>query len=325
MNQRILTVATNTFIETIRQPIYGVMQIVTAILMVLNVALAAFTLDDDNKLLLEIGLSTLLLCGLFLAAFSATGVVSREIENKTVLTVISKPIGRPAFIVGKFLGLLGAMMLAFYLGLLVFILAMRHGVLQNSSDPYDAPVLVFGMGSVAIAIFIGAWCNYFYGMHFSTTSLFTVAVLLTVSVLAVGKFDEKWKVIPFGSNYIGGQVILASYLLLLTIVILTAVALSCSARLAQLPTLLICLLVLGVGFISDYLLGQHADTSLLAGIAYHIVPNLGPFWVIDGLLAGDDRTTIPLSYLGYTTAYAALLTIAIVSLAVALFQRREVG
>ncbi|MFQ5495005.1 MAG: ABC transporter permease, partial [Phycisphaerae bacterium] len=91
MLQRMLTVAWATFIETIRQPIYGVILLATAILMVLNVSLAAFTLGDDNKLLLDIGLSTLLLSGLFLSAFSAAGVLGREIENKTVLTVISKP------------------------------------------------------------------------------------------------------------------------------------------------------------------------------------------------------------------------------------------
>ncbi|MCO6435622.1 MAG: hypothetical protein J5J06_00865 [Phycisphaerae bacterium] len=325
MNQRILTVAANTFVETIRQPIYGVMLIVTAILMVLNVSLAAFTLENDDKLLLEIGLSTLLLCGLFLAAFSATGVVSREIENKTVLTVISKPIGRPAFIVGKFLGLLGAMLMAFYVGLLIFVLAMRHGVLQNTSDPWDAPVLVFGVGSAMVAVLVGAWCNYFYGKHFATVSLTTVTILLTFSVLLVGKFDEKWNVIPFGSNYVGGQVLLASYLLMLTIGVITAVALACSARLAQLPTLLVCLLFLAVGFIADYAFGQFADNSLAANLAYHIVPNLGPFWVVDALLADSDVTAIPLRYLGLATAYAALLTTAAVSVAVVLFQRREIG
>ena len=97
MFQRFYTVALNTFVETIRQPIYGVILLATATLLILNVSLAAFTLDDDDRLLLDLGLSTLLLSGLFLSAFSAAGVLSREIENKTVLTVISKP---PHFHIG---------------------------------------------------------------------------------------------------------------------------------------------------------------------------------------------------------------------------------
>ena len=87
MLQRFYAIAVNAFVETIRQPIYGVILLATAVLFILNVSLAAFTLDDDDKLLLDLGLSTLLMSGLFLSAFSAAGILSREIENKTVLTV----------------------------------------------------------------------------------------------------------------------------------------------------------------------------------------------------------------------------------------------
>ena len=52
MVQRFYTLALNTFVETIRQPIYGVILLATAVLLVLNVSLAAFTLDDDDKLLI---------------------------------------------------------------------------------------------------------------------------------------------------------------------------------------------------------------------------------------------------------------------------------
>ena len=55
MWQRLYALALNTFMETIRQPIYGVILLVTAALLILNVSLAAFTLDDDDKLLLDEG------------------------------------------------------------------------------------------------------------------------------------------------------------------------------------------------------------------------------------------------------------------------------
>ena len=90
MVQRFLAIAINTFVETIRQPIYGVLLLATFAMLILNVSLAGFTLEDDNKLLLDLGLSTLMLSGLFLSAFSATGVLTREIENKTVLTALQE-------------------------------------------------------------------------------------------------------------------------------------------------------------------------------------------------------------------------------------------
>ena len=325
MFQRFYTIALTTFVETIRQPIYGVILLATAALLVLNVSLAAFTLDDDDRLLLDLGLSTLLLSGLFLSAFSATGVLAREIENKTVLTVISKPVNRPLFILGKFAGLLAALILAYYLCFLVFVLAQRHGVLQRTKDPWDAPVLVFGAGTVLLSFIAAGFCNYFYGRDFPTTWLALVTPMLTAGVLLVGKLDEHWDVIPFGSNFIGGQVIIAGYLVLLMVVVTAAVALAASTRFGQLMTLVICTCVLGLGLISDYAFGQHEGASTLAAGVYRIIPNLGLFWVIDGLHAGTARTAVPLSYVVHTTCYTLLLSIGILSIGVVAFQKREVG
>jgi len=325
MLNRFYTLARGTFLETIRQPIYAILLSVTAGLLILNVSLAGFTLEDDNKLLLDLGLSTLLLSGLFLSAFSASGVVSREIENKTVLTVISKPVSRTVFILGKFAGLGAAMFLAFFLSLLVFVLSVRHGVLQRTSDPWDQPVLIFGFGSLFISVVAAAFCNYFYGSGFSTTAIGFITPLLTVSVLLVGKLGKSWEWIPFGSNYVGGQIVIAAYLVWLAVLIVAAVAVAASTRFGQMMTLVICTAVLGLGIVSDYAFGQHESQSIAAMIAYRAVPNIGPFWVIDGLTSGSEKTTIPFSYVGYMTAYALLVTGGILGLGVAAFQRREVG
>lgn len=325
MFQRFYALASNTFVETIRQPIYGVILIATAFMLVINVSLAGFTFDDDDNLLLGLGLSTLMLSGLFLSAFSATGVLSREIENKTVLSVISKPVSRPLFVLGKFVGLLAALLVAFYLSVLVFILAQRHGVLEKTTDPWDAPVLAFGFGSLVFSLLAAAFCNYFYGKDFPTTTMAFLTPLLTISILLVAKLDEAWQVIPFASNFVGGQVLIAAYLVWLMVVVTATVALAASTRCGQLMTLVICTVVLGIGIISDYAFGQHEETSLLAAGAYRVFPNMGPFWVMDGLAAGTEKTAVPGKYVAFATAYAGLLTIAILNLAIAAFQRREVG
>lgn len=325
MFQRLYTVALNTFVETVRQPLYGVILLTTAILLVLNVSLAAFTLGDDDKLLLDLGLSTLLLSGLFLSAFSAAGVLSREIENKTVLTVISKPVSRPIFLLGKFAGLIVGLGLAYYLATLAFFLTVRHGVLQNSSDPWDQPVLVFGFGSIVLAGLVGAVLNFFYDKDFPTTMLAIVTPLLTLCMFLVAKFGKSWEVIPFGSEFVGGQVVLAAFLVWLAVMVTAAVALAASTRLGQLMTLLVCTGVLAFGIISDNALGQYQDSSYVATAAYRALPNFGPFWVIDALHAQTEQTTIPFSYVGLVTAYASLMTAGILSIGIFMFQRREVG
>ena len=90
-------------------------------------------------------------------------------------------------------------------------------------------------------------------------------------------------------------------------------------------TLVICTVVLAVGITSDYAFGRLAEDSIAASIAYRVIPNVGPFWVIDGLSAGTQETIVTLPYVSYVMIYAMLLVTGILSLAVALFQKREVG
>ncbi|MEX0885864.1 MAG: ABC transporter permease subunit, partial [Phycisphaeraceae bacterium] len=111
---QLLTIAGNTFTEAIRQPIFTVLVLLGAVALGLNLQLAAYTFEDDTKILIDLGLSTVFLVGLFLAAFTATGVLASEVESKTVLTVVSKPVSRPLFVVGKFLGVAGAIGVALY-------------------------------------------------------------------------------------------------------------------------------------------------------------------------------------------------------------------
>lgn len=327
MFQRFWTLVATTFIETIRQPIYPVILGVTVMLLILNVSLSAFTLESggDDKLLLDLGLSTLLLSGLFLAAFSAAGVLSREIENRTVLTVISKPVSRPLFILGKFLGLVGAQLVAQYICTLVFFLTIRHGVMANTTDPWDLPVWIFGGLAVLISLVVAGFRNYLYGKHFPTAAISLAGVLLTMALLLVAKFDKKLEPIPFASDFIGGQVIIAAYFVSLIVIIMTAVALAASTRFGQVMTLLTCTCVLGVGIMADYLFGGQLSGTGIGKWLCGAIPNVGPFWIIDGLTANSPDTTATLEYVIYVTAYGLLISTGIVALAIAAFQRREVG
>ena len=105
--RKLFTIAKNTFIETLRQPVYVIIIVVALLLLFISPSLSMYTMGDDNKLLREIGLSTLFLTSLFIAIFSASGAVAEEIESKTITTVLSKPVQRPIFIIAKFFGVAG--------------------------------------------------------------------------------------------------------------------------------------------------------------------------------------------------------------------------
>lgn len=321
MFTRLLAIAGNTFLETIRQPIFGVLLLATAMLLVLNIFLSGFTLEDDDKLLMNVGLSTILLSGLFLAAFSATGVLTREIENKTVLTIVSKPISRPVFLAGKYLGLMAAQFVAFYISFLIFTLCMHHKTLQYSSDPWDWPAIILGGGSLILGLSLAGAANYFYGKEFSSTAIAFLVPLLTLGTFATSLF-ERDVFLDLSTGLIDGQVLLAAIHLLFAIMIIAAVALAAATRLGQVMTLMTCAVVLVAGFLSDWMLGQYREESIVAAVLYVIVPNINFFWVVDAITADVQ---VPLTYFLYTAPYTLLTVTAILLIGVALFQRREVG
>lgn len=322
MFAKLLGIATNCFTETIRQPIYGVLLLVTVGMLVLNLSLAGYTLDDDNKLLKDLNLSTLLLAGLFLAAFSAAGVLSREIENKTVLTVISKPVGRPVFILGKFIGLAAAMAVAYYIVSIVCLLTIRHKVLERATDDFDLPVIIFGLAAIVLTLLLAAFCNYLYSMEFSSTSIAIGLPLMTIALILVSLINPDWQFQTFGEDFIDGQMIGAITLVFAMVLIATAVAVAASTRFGQAVTLAICLGVLAIGLVSDALFGQYCETHFAAQIAYWICPNLAFLWVADAMTQDNAFT---LGYVGLAFGYAMLIVGAWLCLAIALFQRREVG
>jgi ABC-2 type transport system permease protein len=315
-------IVVNSLTETIRQPIYGVLVLLTAGLLILNLALAGYTLDDDNKLLKDLSLSTLLLAGLFLAAFSAAGILSREIENKTVLTVISKPVGRPLFILGKFTGLAGALAIAFYLCGIVFLLTMRHKVMERTSQDYDLPVIIFGASALLGTLILAGFCNYLYDMHFASTAVTLSLPLMTLALLLICLIGPKWEIQQFGKDFIDGQIIGAIALVFAMVMIATAVAVAASTRFGQVATLAICTVVLLIGLASDYLFGQARETNLLARVAYWVSPNLAFLWITDALTQDNHITA---HYVGMAFGYGMLIVACWLLIAVALFQKREVG
>ncbi len=188
--QQFFAIAKNTYLQSVRQPAYGIIIIVTLVGLALAPAMTGWTLDDDNKLLRDIGLSTLLVQGLFLACFCATNVLDAEIEEKTALTVAAKPVGRSMFIFGKYAGILGALLTAHYIAGIALFMAMRHGVLQTSAEKSDYTVILFGPCLMVLVAAAATLMNYIYEWRFLPTLVsFSIPALTfsTVVLLFLGR------------------------------------------------------------------------------------------------------------------------------------------
>src|SRR5262245_52257021 len=107
------TIAMTTAKEAIRQPVFLVLLIGGALLMIVFPFIPYFSFGEDIKMVKDQGLATMLLLSLFLASISASNSISEDIEHRTAITLLSKPINRRQFIVGKFIGIVLAVAVMF--------------------------------------------------------------------------------------------------------------------------------------------------------------------------------------------------------------------
>jgi ABC-type Na+ efflux pump permease subunit len=270
-----------------------------------------FTLDDDNKLLREVGLSTLFLTSLFIAIFAASGAVGEEIENKTIMTVLTKPVQRPIFILAKFLGVAAAVLLAHYICTIALLMAIRHGVMVAVWESHDWTVIAAAGAGITLTLILTGFFNYAYDWKFTSTAVVLAGLFATAGMVFLLFIDRNWKLDIYGS-----------VLLLLAATIIVALAVALSARFNIVVTLSACIGLFLAGLISDYVFGRFADTHLWAKVCYFVVPNLQMFWISDAIYEGS---TLPIRYILISTLYAACYTTAILALTVAVFQRRQVG
>lgn len=108
-------IAINTFREGVRQPVFWAIVVLTLVLMPLSVLFAGFALGEESRLVRDACLTSITIAGLLLATFLSSNVVAEEIEKKTALSVLCKPVQRHQFIIGKFCGVICTIALAYIL------------------------------------------------------------------------------------------------------------------------------------------------------------------------------------------------------------------
>ncbi|WP_166828781.1 ABC transporter permease subunit [Thalassoroseus pseudoceratinae] len=99
-------IARATTKEAVRQPIFFLMLFLAMTFLLLNTFLPFFSLGEDLKMFKDVGLITIMFCGMFLGIWTSSISISEEIEGKTAMTLLSKPINRRQFITGKYFGIM---------------------------------------------------------------------------------------------------------------------------------------------------------------------------------------------------------------------------
>lgn len=182
MMARIWHVALNTFREAVRDRVLYNLVFFALLLVATAPLFGQISIGLERIVLVNLGLTAISIFGVVIAIFIGTGLVSKEIEKRTLYTVLARPVRRWEFILGKYFGLsvtLGVNTLFMVIGFFLALLYVTKGV-QGASGILAAVYLIMLQFLILIAI----------TLLFSSFSSPLFAAVFAFSIYAIGCFAE---------------------------------------------------------------------------------------------------------------------------------------
>src|SRR3954464_10905429 len=183
MNGRILHIASNTFREAVRDRVlYNL--IAFAVLMTGSaILIGQISIDIERLVVINLGLTAVSLFGIVIAIFIGIGLVSKEIEKRTLYTVLSRPVRRWEFIVGKFFGLAGTLVVnTFFMAIGMF------GALLYVAHKFTRPDALILVALYFIVLEFLIICS--LALLFSSFSSPLLSAVFAFSLFVIGSFAD---------------------------------------------------------------------------------------------------------------------------------------
>ena len=169
-------IALNAFRESLRDKILYNLVLFAGLLIGLSVLLADLTITEHHKLIADMGLAAINFIGVIIAIFIGISLVNKEIERRTIYTIMARPISRTCFILGKYCGLV----------LTLFVnVSIMLGVFLVTLWLYHAPIVLSLFQAVQL-IFVEILVVTAIALFFSTFSSSTLSAILTLGVYVIG-------------------------------------------------------------------------------------------------------------------------------------------
>lgn len=183
---KVWIIAFNTFREAVRDKILYNLLIFALVIILGGYLLSTLTLGEQDKIILDLGLGSMNLFGVLIAIFVGIGLVNKEIDRKTIYTIVSKPVARFEFLIGKYIGLvmtlfvnLMIMVVGFYCS---FFLQKTGFLFLHAPDVH----LSFGFYQAVYLIFIELMIVTGVAIFFSTFTSTTLAAIFTMFIYVIG-------------------------------------------------------------------------------------------------------------------------------------------
>lgn len=178
--RRVLAVAHNTYRETVRERVlYNL--VFFAVLMILSgLLLKELSIRQEEKIVKDVGLGAMEIFGTAIAVFLGVGLVSKEIERRSLYPLLAKPLGRGEFLLGKYLGLCFTLMVN-----LAIMTAGLYATLAWTGRPLGVALLAAVWGIALQLLLVVA-----FALLFSTLTSPLLAATCTLALVVAGRFSD---------------------------------------------------------------------------------------------------------------------------------------
>ncbi len=175
--QRVAAVAVNTFREAIRNKVLAVLLMFAVALMAFSLVLGQLSLHEEVRIIKDLGLAGISIFSVIIALFLGVNLLSKELDRKTVYTMLSKPLYRWEFLLGKYVGLAVTMFS------LVTLMAIVLAIFVSSKDGTHGVSMV----RAEILILFELWLLMAVAMFFSSFSSPYLSAMLTAGLWVIGR------------------------------------------------------------------------------------------------------------------------------------------
>jgi ABC-type transport system involved in multi-copper enzyme maturation permease subunit len=173
---RLWAVASNTFKETIRNRVLVNILLFAVALILLSLVVGEWSLGNQAKVIKDFGLAAMSLFGLLIAIFIGIRLMVQEVEQRTVYLILSKPIRRWEFVLGKYLGLSCTLAL----NVLLMSVTLWAVVLVQEGR------IDFGLAPAILLIYMEIGLIVAFALLFSTFTSPTLSALFTLVIFVIG-------------------------------------------------------------------------------------------------------------------------------------------
>jgi ABC-type transport system involved in multi-copper enzyme maturation permease subunit len=195
-----LAIARNAFREAVRDRVLYNLVLFVLLLIAGAIFLGELSAGQEAKIIVDLGLSAMLLFGAFIAIFVGVGLVYKEIERRTLYAILSKPIGRGQFLLGKYLGLCLTLLinvLVMGIGLSLALIFVRRGWNPLALQIWPAIFLIYFELMIITAV----------ALLFSSFSSPALSALLTFFVFIIGHFSADLKNLATTGNSVAARML----------------------------------------------------------------------------------------------------------------------